>query len=169
MEPDFITPMIASTRHVFNTLMQLSILARDPCPLQRPGSVHDVSGITGLSGDVTGAIIFSLPLESARQIVRRFAGQNLEPDHPDFCDAIGELTNMIAGGTKGLMGGRRVQISCPTVILGPGHIVSSRRYVSGFAVPCVTDCGELTLGICVTEHAPAPASRAARPGSVPVS
>ena len=64
-------------------------------------------------------------------MVKAFSGTEFEPSHPDFADAIGELSNMIAGAAKKEFG-VVCSITIPSVIIGKGHTLAR---ISG--IPCV--------------------------------
>ncbi|MBA4027906.1 MAG: chemotaxis protein CheX, partial [Planctomyces sp.] len=154
MDPAFITPFIVSIQNVFSTMMQLPVTIGEPAIRTQPGTTYDVSGIIGMSGDVTGVIVLSFPKATATRVVALLAGSEMTPDNPDFPDAVGELTNMISGGAKGLFAGKKkVTISCPSVVMGPGHTVSRPRDVPCVVIPCSTDCGDLVLEIAIREVA----------------
>lgn len=152
MDPAFITPFIASIQNVFSTMMQLPVTIGNPSIKQSPSTTYDVSGIIGMSGDVTGNVVLSFPSQAAKRIVQLFTGVEYEVNSPDFADAIGELTNMVSGGAKGLFQGKKkVSISTPSVVIGNGHTVSRPRDVPVICIPCITDCGELVIEIAVQE------------------
>lgn len=165
MDPALITPFIASVQHVFATMMQVQVTVGDPQIRTSPTATFDVSGIIGMSGDVIGSVVLSFPKATAQRLVALFAGQECAPDHPDFADAIGELTNMLSGSAKGMFQGKKkVQISCPSVVIGPQHVVARPKDVPCIAIPCSTDCGEFVMEIAVSQamtSAPAAATTAA--------
>lgn len=158
MDPAFITPFISSIQNVFSTMMQLPVTIGEPRIKEGPQTTYDVSGIIGMSGDVTGSIVLSFPKATAQRLVALFTGTQLEADSPDFPDAVGELTNMISGNAKGqFTGKKKVTISCPSVVIGTGHTVARPRDVACIVIPCSTDCGELVLEIAIQEKAAAAA------------
>lgn len=152
MDPAYITPFIASIQNVFSTMMQLPVTIGTPSIKDGLSTTHDVSGIIGMSGDVTGNIVLSFPSATAKRVVQLFTGMEMETTSPDFTDAIGELTNMISGNAKGQFSGKKkVQISCPSVIIGANHVVARPREVPVIVIPCTTDCGELVMEIAIQE------------------
>lgn len=101
----------------------------------------DVSGIIGFSGDAAGSVILHFSFDVAAKIASQFAGVEMTETHPDFADAIGELANMIAGGAKSQFEGLRIDISLPSVVIGPKHNVSRSKDAPRIVVPCRTDAG----------------------------
>ena len=67
----------------------------------------------------------------------------------DFADAIGELTNMVAGNAKARLDHGDCSISCPSVVLGRGISVLRPRHIPSLCLPCDCEAGsfviELTL------------------------
>lgn len=166
MDPAFITPFISSIQNVFSTMMQLPVTIGDPGIKGDPSTTYDVSGIIGMSGDVTGSVVLSFPRQTAVRLVALLAGAEMAPDHPDFPDAVGELTNMVSGNAKGMFTGRKqVTISCPSVVIGPGHIVARPKDVPCIVIPCSTDCGEFVVEICIQERPSAPAAATTTPAT----
>lgn len=163
MDPAFITPFIASVQNVFSTMMQLPVQLGDPSVKMTPAPSYDVSGIIGMSGDVVGNVVISLPMPTALRLVALFTGTEMKADNPDFADAIGELANMISGNAKGMFAGKkRVQISCPSVVIGSNHTVARPKDVPCIVIPATTDCGQFVIEIAVSqrENAQAPSAGA---------
>lgn len=158
MDPRYITPFIKSIQNVFGTMLQLPVEVGEPSIKSGTSPTHDVSGIIGMSGDVTGSIVLSFESGAAESIVALFAGEQMSISSPDFADAIGELVNMVSGGAKALFpDGSTVSISCPSVVTGSGHTVTRPSDIPCVVVPCSTDCGEVVIEIAIREPAGAEA------------
>jgi chemotaxis protein CheX len=162
MDPNYIKPFVASIQNVFGTMLQLPVTVGEPRIKTGMAPEHDVSGIIGMSGDVTGNVVLSFKMDAAIAIVSLFCGTKLEAGSADFADAVGELVNMVSGNAKALFKDRKVSISCPSVIIGSGHHVSRPSDVPCVVIPCSTDCGEVTIEIAIKERgASAPANSTA--------
>jgi chemotaxis protein CheX len=148
-------PFVQSVENVFGTMLQLPVRFGQP-RLKEPGkpSFH-VSGIIGMSGDVEGAVVVSFPLAAAERVVQLFTGESLTSQHADFADAIGELVNMISGGAKAKFPAGQVNISCPSVVIGPDHTVHTRKDVTCVIIPCECDCGEFAVEVAFKRTAQA--------------
>lgn len=157
MDPNYITPFIASVQNVFSTMLNLTVDVGEPHVKVEPTPSFDVSGIIGMSGDVAGSVVLSFPMETAARIVSIFAGQPLTAKDADFPDAVGELVNMISGGAKASFQGKKASISCPNVVIGAGHTVARLKDVPCIVIPCSTDCGQMVIEISVQERASASA------------
>ncbi len=158
MDPNYIRPFIASIQNVFSTMLQLQVAIKEPHLKGGSGTSYDVSGIIGLSGDVVGSVVLSFPQETARRVVALFCGQDVSASQSDFADAVGELVNMVSGGAKAGFTGRRVSISCPSVVLGAQHVVARQTDVPTVIIPCETDCGLMAIEVTIQEQAAAKAA-----------
>lgn len=153
MDPNLITPFIASLQNVFSTMMQLPVTVGEPTIKGGASPTYDVSGIIGMSGDAVGNVVLSFPMATAQRLVAIFTGTEMTADNPDFADAIGELTNMISGNAKGMFTGKKkVSISCPSVVLGAGHTIARPKDVPCIVIPATTDCGQLVLEIAIADR-----------------
>lgn len=161
MDASYIKPFIASIQNVFSTMMQLPVNVTDPHVKNASTPEFDISGIIGMSGEVVGSVVLGFPMATAQRVVPLFCGQQLDPDSPDFSDAIGELVNMISGGAKALFTGKKASISCPSVVIGSKHKVARPSDVPCIVIPCQTDCGPLYLEIAIQDKSATPTKPAA--------
>ncbi|MDF1810163.1 MAG: chemotaxis protein CheX [Phycisphaerales bacterium] len=164
MDASFITPFMTSIQNVFSTMFQLPVEIGEPRIKTDSKTSHDVSGIIGVSGEMVGTIVLSMPIDAAESIVALFTGMEMLADSDDFADAVGELINMISGNAKAEFQRKSVSISCPSVVIGAGHRVASSSNIPCVLIPCNTDCGEVVLEVALrnaTETASTSTSTAA--------
>ena len=163
MDPSLITPFVKSIQNVFSTMLQLEVQVCDPCIRNSDKPTHDVSGIIGMSGDVTGSIVLSFEMETAESVVSLFCGERIDPTSPDFADAVGELVNMVSGGAKASFpDNKNVSISVPSVIVGKDHTVARQSDIPCVAIPCSCDCGEFVIEVTIREANAAKAPQGAQ-------
>lgn len=160
MDPVFIKAFVSSVQNVFATMLQMPVTLGAPKLKETPATTFDVSGIIGMSGDVVGSVALSFPTETASRVVSLLSGANVDPASPDFADAIGELVNMVSGGAKAQFTGKKVSISCPSVVSGKGHIVQTPKGTPSVSIPCQTDCGQFSLEVAIRVVEPAAAQAA---------
>lgn len=151
MDASYITPFMTSIQNVFSTMFQLPVEVGEPKIKQDNKATHDVSGIIGVSGEMVGTIVLSMPKDAAVSIVNLFTGIEMDPECEDFADAVGELVNMISGNAKAEFQRKGVSISCPSVIIGSDHRVSTTSDTACVMIPCNTDCGEVVLEVALRE------------------
>ena len=151
MDASYITPFVTSIQNVFSTMFQLPVEIGEPRIKTSSNTTHDVSGIIGVSGEMVGTIVLSMPQSAAESIVTLFTGMETDASSDDFADAVGELVNMISGNAKAEFQRKGVSISCPSVVIGAGHRVASNSGAPCIMIPCNTDCGEVVLEISLRE------------------
>ena len=135
VEPKLIVPFVNSVRLVMSTMTGLAVTIGPTKIRTVPGTEFDYSGIIGFTGGIVGTVVVSFPRAAAVLIVEAFAKCAIEPDTADFADALGELTNMIAGAAKKDFGAN-ASISIPTVVMGAGHVITRPSDVPCVSVPC---------------------------------
>ena len=149
MNADMLVPFIQATRSLFETMLQLDVTMGDPEPGAKHAEGCDVSGIIGFTGDMSGSVVVSFPRACAHRLVSIFTGVELEDTDEALSDAVGELTNIIAGGTKAKFDGAKISISCPSVIMGKNHNIRATNDTAQVSIPCSCDCGDFALIISV--------------------
>ena len=162
MDIRFINPFIAAVKKVFKTMVATDVTIGKPS-INMPDEVPtaDVSAVIGLSGDVAGCVVLSLPTTTALQAAGKFAGAELTQDHPDFSDALGELANMVAGQAKAKFDGLSVSISLPSVIIGSDHEVLQSKATPRLTIPCDSEFGRFAVEVAMIVQKGAQASVAA--------
>lgn len=151
MDSQFIIPFVDSVTNVFETMLQLKVEVGTPSIKPADCDSHDVSGIIGMAGDVEGTIVLGFPTATAERAVGVFTGIEIDADHDDFADAIGELVNMISGGAKSKFANRKVTITCPSVIVGDHHAVSGRKDIVTIHIPVDCDLGKFSVDVSIRD------------------
>lgn len=150
MDVRLVNPFVVAIQRVFESMVHTK--TRIGKPMMRDNgtpSMHDVSGVIGFSGDAAGCVVLSFPMDVACKIATAFAGIEIDENHEDFTDAIGELTNMVAGNAKMQFEGLHISISLPSVIIG-GHTIAHPRQSPRIVIPCETDLGSVAIEVCMT-------------------
>jgi chemotaxis protein CheX len=81
-----------------------------------------IIALISIVGDVDWAVFIGLPAETATNLAMKFAGFEIPFDSPDMGDAVGEMTNILAGQVKAMLDGRGIKadISLPSVMRAKG-------------------------------------------------
>jgi chemotaxis protein CheX len=156
MDARDIVPFVRSVQNVFDTMLQVHVDTQKPRVREASDPCYDVSGIIGMSGDVSGLIVLSFPTDTAERLVTLFTGVHLDADHEDFADAIGELVNMVAGGAKAQFDHRSVSISCPSVVVGAQHRVFSQKSRPIIEIPSDCECGPFSVMVSMKDEKEGP-------------
>ena len=151
LDTTYIIPYTKSVKNVFETMMQLPVEIGSPSLKSPNGPSFDVSAIIGMSGDVEGVLALSFSIATAERVVSRLTGMKMAHDHKDFPDAVGELVNMVSGGAKAQFIGKHVSFSCPSVVIGPKHVLSGGKDVVCLVMPCQCDCGNFAVEVSIRQ------------------
>jgi chemotaxis protein CheX len=103
-----------------------------PCPPE--GAKEEmVLAVISLVGQVEWSVFLGLPQATAMAAAAKFAGFEIPYESPDMGDAIGELTNILAGQVKSILDKRgvKVEISLPSVMRAADlHVLINRNVVT---------------------------------------
>lgn len=145
-------PFLNAIRGVFDTMVGMPVTVLRPAFKTDAAPAYDVTGIIGFTGDLAGSVAVSFRAATAARVVAAFAGVEIDPASADFPDAVGELTNLIAGSAKRHLG-PGAGITCPTVVLGTGHAVARLRDVPCLLIPCETAAGPFAVEVSIKQVA----------------
>ena len=113
-----------ATREVFKIMLQTPLERRvEPAGMTIP----EYTAMIGLAGSLCGVISMRCTAQSAALIASRMLGVPVEEARSQSRDAIGEISNMIAGDfkTKLINQGFGCMLSVPTVISGADYQMHS--------------------------------------------
>ncbi|MGL1935721.1 MAG: chemotaxis protein CheX [Fibrobacterales bacterium] len=149
---EHINPFIKATIESFSTMIGVTLKPGKIQLKDTASTIHDISGIIGLSGGARGAIAISFPKACALDVVSKFIGEEINDINEDVTDAIGELANIIAGYAKKDLTEFSIQISLPSVITGEGHKVSDAKDVTAMVIPFTYDSFSFDLGVALVSN-----------------
>ena len=138
LEP-MVNVLVQVTLDVFATMVRLPLaLSASPSvtPVRPPAGVI---GTVGFAGSANGLVSFGASQTAGLEITAAMLGLEPEAVVADFPDAIGEVTNMIAGTfrTRMAAGGEKWSITIPVVMVGQdlvGHSSGTTHVVCPFAM-----------------------------------
>ena len=116
IDTQFVDELLAATRDVFKTMVFQEVETSSPIAgdALRPGA--NVVGTVAFAGKTSGLVAFYSTLDGAHRDHRVDARDRTGSVNGELPDAIGELTNMIAGSFRTRMAGaaaRRGRSRCP--------------------------------------------------------
>jgi chemotaxis protein CheX len=117
---EMILQLVDSTRQVFETMVFRTLEPVMPIEGNALRPRSNVVGIVGFGGTLSGLVALYSTLEAADEITSAMLGMPGVPVNAEMADAIGEITNMIAGGFRLRMAdrGEALAISIPSVTIG---------------------------------------------------
>ncbi|RNC71816.1 MAG: chemotaxis protein CheX [Desulfuromonadales bacterium] len=139
-EEELVGHIVGSIKNIFSTMIFIDDIA-DDYPLEKPEShfTCSISGMVGLGGDVSGMVGIHIPEEFAKIATASMLGMEvseIESDG-DVNDAVGEITNMLAGEMKMLFTGKGLAacLSTPSIVAGKEYTVEVVSSGTAVVVP----------------------------------
>jgi len=150
MDAKFIDPFISATLNVLDTMAFTKAEAGKPYLKKDQIASGDVSGVIGLTGEVSGTFSVSYTEKSILAIVSNMLGEEMKELNEEIKDAVGEITNMISGQARQELDrlGRSLQAAIPTVILGKNHTITHVTAYPIIAIPFSTSSGGFCIEVC---------------------
>ena len=135
MDVKYINPFITAASTVFKTMLNLQTSMEKPFVKNEKVTTGDVTGVIGLAGDRSGSVCVSFSENGAMLVYKTLMGDDCKEVSPEVVDAIGELTNIIAGQARKELenAGVNLKASIPTIVVGKGaelHLLSDSPMVS---------------------------------------
>ncbi|MGC3967021.1 MAG: chemotaxis protein CheX [Pirellulales bacterium] len=155
MKVEYINPFITAASQAFQTMLGHEIHRGVPVLKADSHLQHEISGVIGLSGSAVGTVVLSFSENVALQAAGTMLMMEMTEINADVIDAVGELTNMVAGAAKAQLEHLKLSISLPNVITGKGHEVRFPSNVTPIVIPFESDWGPLTLEVGLSD-VPAP-------------
>ncbi|HPP88321.1 MAG TPA: chemotaxis protein CheX, partial [bacterium] len=111
-----------------------------------------IAPIIGVTGDVTGRVIYDMSKQTALKIVSIMNGEEITEFNDLAQSTIAELSNIITGNTISSLSakGYRVDITPPTLFMGDNLTVSKSEALT-LVVPLITEAGEIFINVALKE------------------
>ncbi len=151
MRAEYINPFLVSTASVFSQMLGVAVTRQPPFLRKECSPPHDVTGIVGLTGKATGTVAVSLPREVAMSVTSALTGESHASITPQVADAVGELTNMIAGAAKAQLEALNLSLGLPTVIIGRSTCIAFPTSTSTISIPFDSPLGGFTVQVGLAE------------------
>lgn len=151
MKNAFIEQLVNATEDVFQTMVAKTLTREAPIEGDALRPATNVVGTIGFAGSQSGLVVFYSTLAAAKTITGAMLGVPASDVNGEVADAIGEITNMIAGSFRTRMAkeGDAWAISIPTVIMGSDFymkpMANGRRVLMPFRMDGQEICVELIL------------------------
>ena len=147
---DYVNPLMAATRTVFETMLGCTPKRTNLALKKTMEPQFDLSAVIGITGRANGTIVLSLSKGAALEVLNRMVGVEVTEIDADVCDAVGELTNMIAGSAKAKLSKMELSISIPNVISGKGHNIHYPSCVKPMCIIFESEIGPFAIEVGFT-------------------
>jgi len=148
MKAELINPFIESTLNVLSTMAQTNAAAAAPFVKSDKKTWGVVSGIIGMAGAaLEGNLVISFDEKCILDIVSKMLMEQFTEINSDVIDAVGEITNMITGGTKKLLSekGFQFEMAIPVMIKGTGIELTQLGSTPVVCIPFTTEAGKFMI------------------------
>jgi chemotaxis protein CheX len=147
MNADYINPFLLSTASVFEQMLGMELVREAPFIRKAFSPQYEVTGIIGLTGKTTGTVAVSLPREMALSITEKLLGERPPDVNAQVIDAIGEVTNMIAGSAKSRLEHLQLSLGLPTVVTGCSTCIGFPSRATPISIPFRSPLGPIVVEV----------------------
>jgi len=149
---DLLAELIGSTRDVFEKMVFKELRSGTPIQGEAPRPRSNVVGTVAFAGERCGIVAFYSTTETAKAITGAMLGMSPAEVNGEMPDAIGEVTNMIAGTFRTRMAafGQPWAISIPTVTIGSDFYTKYCSDVRRAICPFAIDDDEIFVELILT-------------------
>ena len=150
MNEELLKPFVLSTIHVLETMAQTKAVPGDMYEKPDSKTWGEVTGIIGMiDPKAAGNIVISFDRESILGIVSNMLMEEFTKVTPDVVDAVGEITNMICGGTKAALSeqGFAFNMARPLTLHGTDIDLQQKTKERTHVIPFETGKGRFVLEV----------------------
>ena len=151
MKAKYINPFLEASINLFRDYLGIKVTNQSPRLLKDTSDLQEVSGIIGLAGDTSGAVVLSFSRDTAISIVGRFAGRSFNALTNDVLDGVGELVNIIAGNAKKDLSEFRIAISIPGVVVGDKYRIRWPDGIPVINIPFESELGGFSVNVSLKD------------------
>jgi chemotaxis protein CheX len=151
---DLIEQLAKSTEEVFETMVFKKLAQGRPIEGDSLRPRSNVVGLVGFGGSLSGLVAFYTTLDAAQEIAGSMLGMPVTEVNGEMPDAIGEVTNMIAGSFRLKLAerGETLAISIPSVTVGSDFYTKYASDVRRVLCPFRMDDKELCVELILTRN-----------------
>ncbi|MBO7926435.1 chemotaxis protein CheX [Pseudoalteromonas sp. K222D] len=150
MNVEFINPFLSSLINVLSTMAQTQLKPGKPRIKTDEKACGDVSGLIGMVGPQTrGSFSITFDKQLALTIMERMLGERPDSINEEVTDMVGEITNMVTGGAKNLLGqkGFDFDMATPIVVSGKDHTITHKSQGKKILMPFTCDAGNANIEV----------------------
>ncbi|HOE19396.1 MAG TPA: chemotaxis protein CheX [Spirochaetota bacterium] len=148
---EYVNPFLEAASAVFKQLLNVDLRRGKLVIKEVPQPSHDVAIIIGITGAVTGQVVFSMSLEMVGKIAKVLTPGLSDKDIAnEWKDIVGEVANMITGNAMNLFAysGKRVEMTTPTVIEGESFTITLIKQTT-LGINLYSPFGQLEMNVAL--------------------
>jgi chemotaxis protein CheX len=150
MNVEYVNPFLSSLVNVLSTMANTTIVPGQPRIKKDEVARGDVSGLIGMIGPQTkGSFSVSFEESLALEIMNRMLGEKPKTINEEVTDLVGEITNMVTGGAKRILGekGYEFSMATPVVVSGKGHTITHKCDGPKILMPFDSEFGKVHIEV----------------------
>ncbi len=98
IKAEYVNPFLEAAALVFKDMLGVELTRGRTAIKENPNPTNEIAIILGITGKVTGQVVYSMNLETALKIVDKLMpGMDKETLMNEYKDVLGEVGNMITG------------------------------------------------------------------------
>lgn len=151
MNVNFINPFLESLLNVLKTMASMELKPGKPNLKKDNIAKGDVSGLIGMVGYQTkGSLSITFEESLILEIMNNMLGERPSKVNEEVTDLVGEITNMVTGGAKNLLGdkGYDFEMATPIVVSGKDHTIAHKSDGQKIIMPFTSNYGNAYIEIC---------------------
>ncbi|MBV9895243.1 MAG: chemotaxis protein CheX [Chloroflexi bacterium] len=148
MKVEFVNPFIQAAREVLESELGGEVQRGNLHLKKSAFTTDEITALVGVTGKVSGMVLYSMSQETALGIVSRMMGQQFEEFDALAQSGIGEVGNVITGRAGVLLSeaGYPSNITPPALVVGKGTMVTTLD-LNRLVFPLETDVGALEVQV----------------------
>jgi len=148
---EFVNPFLEAASAVFKSILNVDLRRGKLVIKESPIPSLDVAIIIGITGGVTGEVVYSMGFNMVHKIAEILApGLSEEQIKIEYKDIIGELSNMITGNAMNLFAssGKTIDMTTPTVVEGTNFTITMIKQTT-LGINLYSPMGQLEMNIAL--------------------
>ncbi len=153
MKAEFVNPIYQATNDVLKNMLDIEDIERGEMSMNEEMVQGSDANVTiGVTGNLSGSILYSFSKEMALEMVEIMSGMKMEELDKFVSSAVGEIANIISGNAVTYLAnnGYECDIVPPQVSIGRSKSLSMANK-KVLEVPLSTEVGDFTINISVEE------------------
>jgi chemotaxis protein CheX len=151
MDADYINPFLEAAGKVFQQVLNVELRMGKVIVKENPGPSHDVVIMIGITGSITGEVVYSMSYDMVSKISEiLMPGISAKEIENEYKDIVGELANMITGNALILFdkSGKLINITTPTIISGENFTVTLMKQTT-LSINLYSTIGKLEMNVAL--------------------
>lgn len=148
---EYVNPFLEAASAVFKSVMNVDLRRGKMIIKENPEPSHDVAIIIGITGSITGEVVYSMGYGMVYKIAEiLMPGLSEEQIKSEYKDIVGELANMITGNAMNLFAysGKQIDITTPTVVNGKDFTITLVKQTT-LSINLYSTIGQLEMNVAL--------------------